>query len=232
MKTAILIQSCDKYEFLWEGLHLSWKLNWNWNKFNFPMYFMTEEKDFLYLYHPMYNIKSKNVGINHFSTRKIEALEYLKKIGYDTVIYSQDDFWIEAIPDSEHLREIFKYLEFENIDCIHMNDYKENYNYILEDCELKIQNVPIKKFANNSPFLYNHQFALWKIDSLLKIQKAGEAPYDNECFGTERAWNLGLNCYFHNYPLYFPEYIHEKGTLKDTAYNKIQYLKFRDKWNS
>ena len=45
MKTCVLIQTCDKYENLWEGLQLSYNFNWCWDM-EFPIYILTEEKDF------------------------------------------------------------------------------------------------------------------------------------------------------------------------------------------
>ena len=45
MKTCILIQTCDKYTHLWEGLQLSYHFNWCWD-LELPIYVLTEEKIF------------------------------------------------------------------------------------------------------------------------------------------------------------------------------------------
>ena len=105
---AILIQSNDDYDFIWEGLFLSWKLNWNWEEFNFPLFLITETKQFTQS-HPDCDFKTINVGSHllghrNYSNKLLVALKKLKKEGYTHILYSQDDSWSFTKPDSSVIK--------------------------------------------------------------------------------------------------------------------------------
>ena len=228
--TCILIQTCDKYKFLWEGLELSWKLNWNWKEFPFRVFVLTEEEIF-----PAFSTlkgKHKDSGAKNFSSRLVYALFTLKTMGYSKLLYMQDDFWPSCTPDSSTVHEILKLLEREDIGCVHMNAYRTWYDYKFENTEIEVGSRKLKKFTQGSRFYYNHQACWWKIDELISIQNLGEEPYENEWKGTERAWDLNKNFYFLNYDWYTPEQVHHKGTLLDTAYKTINELRFRHNWEN
>jgi hypothetical protein len=116
MKTCILIQTCDKYTHLWEGLQLSYHFNWCWD-LELPIYVLTEEKEFSnderfktlsfgYCGNPPYN----------FSTRLINALEHLKSIGYDSILYTQDDFWPLKDVSYKIMSQSLNFLHNNNVD--------------------------------------------------------------------------------------------------------------------
>lgn len=221
MKTCVLIQTCDNYEFLWEGLNLSWERNWDWDIFD-DVYVLTEEKSFI-----EGRLKTLNFGMlgdapNNFSTRMIEALNYLKKSGYDSVFYSQDDFWPLFRVDSNKFNRAISFFEYAQAACLHINEYLPWYNYRLCKTEYSIQGEPIWKFIGGSPFYYNHQAALWRIDELLKIKFENESPYENECRGTERAWEFRPPYYLFSYGWYKAEYINNKGLLLPLAQNFVR----------
>ena len=201
MKTCILIQTCDKYTHLWEGLQLSYHFNWCWD-LGLPIYVLTEEKNFSnderfqtlsfgYCGNPPYN----------FSNRLIKSLEYLKSIGYDSILYTQDDFWPLKDVSYKIMSESLNFLNKNNVDCIHVNEYLPWYQYTLSKTDHYIEGKQLRKYEVPSMYYYNHQAAFWKIDSLLKIQNYDESvsiggDSDNECKGTDRAWNIKSNYYF------------------------------------
>lgn len=235
MKTCILIQTCDKYTHLWEGLQLSYHFNWCWD-LSLPIYVLTEEKifsnderfktlSFGYCGEPPFN----------FSTRLINALEFLKENGYDSVLYSQDDFWPLKDVDVDIMKQSLNFLSTDGVDCIHVNEYLPWYQYTLSKTEHYIRGKQIRKYEVPSMYYYNHQAAFWKIDSLLKIQNRGESvsincEYDNECKGTERAWQIPSNYYFLSYDWYKAEFINSKGILLPTAESLVRDWKFRLEW--
>jgi hypothetical protein len=232
MKTCVLIQTCDKYENLWEGLHLSYHFNWCWD-LEFPIYVLTEEKDFItderfqtlkfgYLGDPPYN----------FSTRLIAALEHLKSLGYDSIFYTQDDFWPLFKVDSNIFRKTYDLFNSDGIECIHINEYLPWYSYNLGRTGDSISGKEIRKFNPGSMYYYNHQSAFWKIDSLLRIQNPGERPDHNEDRGTERSWEINPNYYFLSYDWYKAEFIAYKGELLNPALTCIRDWKFRLEWES
>ena len=90
MKLAIVVQGNDDYDFLWEGLFLTWKLNWNWEEFNFPLFLITETKQFSQC-HPDCDFKTINVGNElkghkNYSNKLLIALQKLKKEGYTHIL--------------------------------------------------------------------------------------------------------------------------------------------------
>jgi len=231
MKTCILIQTCDKYTHLWEGLQLSYHFNWCW-ELNLPIYVLTEEKNFSdderfktlsfgYCGEPPYN----------FSTRLIKSLEYLKSVGYDSIFYTQDDFWPLKDVSYDIMRQSLDFLEnHDYVDCVHVNEYLPWYQYTLSKTGHYIGGKQLRKYEVPSMYYYNHQSAFWKIDSLLKIQNPNEKPDNNEDWSTERAWNIESNYYFLSYDWYKAEFINNKGTLLPTAQSLVRDWKFRLEW--
>ena len=237
MKTCVLIQSCDKYTHLWEGLQLSYHFNWCWD-LGLPIYVLTEEKNFSnderfqtlsfgYCGNPPYN----------FSNRLIKSLEYLKSIGYDSILYTQDDFWPLKDVSYKIMSESLNFLNNNNVDCIHVNEYLPWYQYTLSKTDHYIEGKQLRKYEVPSMYYYNHQAAFWKIDSLLKIQNYDESvsiggDSDNECKGTERAWNIESNYYFLSYDWYKAEFINSKGILLPTAESLVRDWKWRLNWEN
>lgn len=229
LKICVLIHTCDSYEFLWEGLDLSWKFCWDWKRLNFPVYVLTEEKDF-----PSEKMKTLKLGKlgeppSNFSTRMIEALKVLKT-EYDYVFYSQDDFWPMFPVKSETFVEAMKFVERERISCLHLNEYNHWYNYKLRKTEHMIEQESVWEFEEGSPFYYNHQAAIWKIEDLLKIQQEREEPYENEWKGTERSWALKTRNYFLNFAWYKPAFVNLKGELSPIAVHFINSWKWKQQW--
>jgi hypothetical protein len=228
--TCILVQTCDKYNHLWEGFQLAYHFNWCWD-LGLPFYVLTEEQNFSddirfnTLSFGMCGERPKN-----FSTRMIMGLNELKKIGYDNVLYIQDDFWPLFPVNAEIFKSSLSLLNNPKVDCVHINEYLPWYEYTQSDTNISVSGIKVKKFEVPSRFYYNHQSAFWNIDSLLKIQNENEEAYVNECRGTERAWQLKENYYFVNYGWYKAEFINNKGELLPVASSYIRDWKFRLEW--
>jgi|694.fasta_scaffold42219_5 hypothetical protein len=234
-RACILIQTCDKYEHLWEGLQLAYHHNWCWN-IGLPIYVLTENKFFT----EDVRFKTLNFGFfgkedqpqRNFSTRMIAALHHLKSIGFKDVMYTQDDFW-PLFPVNQRIFEgCLSFLQNEAVDCVHVNEFLPWYNYILSRTEYSIEGIKLRKFEVPSPFHYSHQSAFWKIDSLLEIQNEGEEPYENEVNGTSRVWNLKPNYYFLNYSWYKPEFVNDKGKLLPVAQSYVRDWKWKIEWEN
>ena len=95
-----------------------------------------------------------------------------------------------------------------------------------------IEGHRVRKFKSGSRFYFNHGNAIWNIDSLLKIQKEDEGPYENEEIGTIRAWEALKDIYMVNIPWYDQDAVHEKGKIKESALNIIKSLKWRYAWEN
>lgn len=234
MKIAILIQSNDKYDHLWEGLFLSWKLNWNWNEFDFPVYVITETKDFDIKYKNN-NFHTIKVGedikdINNYSTKLIRALDYLKKLDFTHILYSQDDSWPLCTVDSLIINDVINFIKRKQIKCFYLHEHFKEFPFTLKYTNIYIQNKRVRRFARFSRFFYNHGNAFWDIDYLKSIQNIKENPSDNEPKTTERVWETQEPFYFINIPWYDQKLINNKGVLLESGENVLNQLKFRYKW--
>jgi len=225
--TCILVQTCDKYSHLWEGFQLAYHFNWCWD-LGLPFYVLTEDKKFSddirfnTLSFGMCGERPKN-----FSTRLVNALNELKKDGYKRILYLQDDFWPLFPVDSKIFKSSLALLNNNDVKCVHVNEYLPWYEYTLSNTNITISGLKLKKFEVPSRFYYNHQAAFWDIDALLRIQNNNEDAYENECMGTERAWQLEENYYFMSYGWYKAEFINNKGELLPVAKSYVRDWKFR-----
>jgi len=236
MKLAILIQSNDEYNWLWEGLFLTWKLNWNWDEFNYPLFLLTETKKFSECHKDCdfetINVGEDLLGSKNYSNKLLRALLKLKEEGYTHVLYSQDDSWSFTRPDTMVLKECFEFVKKSDLDCLYIHEHRSHFPFTVKSTDFKIQGHKIKKFIKGSRFFYNHGNAIWNIESLLTLQSTDEGPYQNECDGTERAWRTLDSVYIINIPWYDQDIVHEKGKIKETALNFLRDLRFRYAWEN
>jgi len=97
-KVAVLVHSCDRYEFLYKGFEYFFSRHWD---FQIPCkyYFATEEKNI--------NIK----GFENILTGKGEWSDrlavLLKKIPEDYILYLQEDMWLDKDVDNIFFEELF-----------------------------------------------------------------------------------------------------------------------------
>lgn len=236
MKIAILIQSNDLYDHLWEGLFLSWKLNWNWNEFNFPVYVITETKDFKVNY-KQNNFNTIKVGediknINNYSNKLIRALDYLKELGFTHILYSQDDSWPLSSVDSLLLNDIINFIKRKEIKSFYLHEHFNDFPFTLKNTNIFLQNKRVRQFAHGSRFIYNHGNAFWDIDFLKIFQNTNENAYQNECETTRRISDINEKPYIINIPWYDQSLIHHKGQLLETSKKIVKQLRFRYKWEN
>jgi len=236
MKTAILIQSNDTYTHLWDGLFLSWKLNWNWTDFDYPVYIITESKNFEISYknNDFHTIKVglNFQGIKNYSNKLLKALQFLKSEGFTHILYAQDDAWPLCSVDTLLLKDIITFIKIKNAKCFYLQEYFYDFHFSLKETGIFLQNKKIKRFAKNSRFYYNHGNAFWDIDFLINMQKRDESPYDNECNTTERCALSNEVFYIINIPWYNGALINNKGKLTDEANKILNQFKFRYKYEN
>lgn len=231
---CILIQTNDEYEWMWEGIFLSWKLNWNWDQYPIDLYVLTETKDFNKC-HPESNFNIINVGeslrgSSHYSTKMIIALNKLKELGYKKVFYIQDDSIPYTSIDNEILNEILGIFDVQNLDCFYIHEHRRHFPFTLKETGFKVGKYRIRQFVEGSRFYYNHGSGIWNIDSLLKLQSYNEGPYENEVATTDRCNSHKPKIYIINFPWYNQDWIHEKGIMKESGVDFFKDLKFRYNW--
>lgn len=232
---CILIQTNDSYEFLWEGLYLSWKLNWMWSEFDFTVFVITESKKINFHQDERWvtiNCGKDLEGAKNYSTKLIFALQKLRELGYEKVLYSQDDTWPTTSPDSSIIHGALKMFDEENLDVFYIHEHRNHFPFTLQNTNKFISGRRVREFYGMSRFYYNHGCAFWKIESLLNLQKNGEDPYENEYLGTQRCWEIQPKAFFLNYPWYDQDSIQKNGTLKNSGIDILNNLKYRFAWEN
>lgn len=174
-KTAIVIQTCDKYEFLWEGWYHYFKKYWDFS-IPAPIFFCTEEKFF-----PQYrsiDLFRLPVGTDPWGQRLITILDSLPG-EVDTIFYMQEDFWLHRTLPKHVFESRLKTFREMDMNAFRCCDPSKHFHL-----EETVQ-VPYK-FLNTSPYLMTHQASFWKKDFLRSCILPHEDPWQNEKRGTER----------------------------------------------
>lgn len=179
---SVIIQTCDKYEFLWKGWYLSFKNNWDWS-LGWPVFFCTEEKKTSFNDKRITNLNTeKSKDSSGFSNRLIEILS---KINTKYVLYIQDDMWLKSKVNGEELRYCLYMMKHFNWNSIKIHE-KIWFNYSLEKTNFFINKKRLLKYKKDSEYLVTHNAAIWNREFLLNAMIPDENPWDNEKNGTER----------------------------------------------
>ena len=173
---AIIVHTCDKYEFVWEGWYKTFKKHWDFD-LGIDIYFTNEEKDVSFN-----GIKQLKTGEGEWSDRLRTAFN---SIPHKHIFYWQEDMWMKKpLTDfSTYYNDFIKYnmdylmfLVGQNLDNNYLS-YEEN---TIDDKYLKY-NIP------NAKWVIFHQPAIWKKEFFLKYLQHSEDPWVNEIEGTKRA---------------------------------------------
>jgi hypothetical protein len=168
---AVVIHTCDKYDFLWAGWNYYFQKNWKFRQPN-HIYFMNEHKpiDFPFVQH-------LPTGTGQWSDRLKHGLKMLDE---EYVFYLQEDFWPVAQIDLQLYFNIAKMLDADVLriapDSLLYTTYKT----------FSVGNIELNRLAPISKYLVSHQASLWRKDFFLKCLKSNESPWVNEIEGTER----------------------------------------------
>lgn len=177
---ALIVHSCDRYEFLFKGFEYFFSKHWD---YNIPCnyYFATEEINTTFS--GFKNIKS---GKGEWSDRLAIILK--EKIKEDYVLYFQEDMWLNKNVNLNFFKQLFN-LTFENKwqqIKLHSSEV-----YITKNTNLFIEGFNVAEINNSeSDFLMSHQVTLWKKDFLIDQLFKNEKPWRNEKRGTKRLKKL------------------------------------------
>lgn len=178
-KCSIIYNTCDKYEYLWDGFfHL---LDKYWSNCDMKIIFNTEHKDFAYGQFRIERPMNTNTGVS-WSQRIINSLN---SVSTPYVIMILDDFWLKASVDTNEIQRCIDVME---------NDRK------LHCINFAPQPAPNKKYRNEqkyekrgrcAAYRINAQIALWRVDYLKSIMRSYENPWQFELSGSFRSMIKG-----------------------------------------
>jgi hypothetical protein len=186
---ALLVHSCDRYEFLFKGFEYFFSKHW---KFDIPCnyYFATEEKNVTVK--GFTNIQS---GKGEWSNRLATLLN--EKIKEDYILYFQEDMWLKTGVNEQFFTRLFEEAQKNNWLQVKLHS-SEVYKTI--QTPFFIEGFNIAKLDNAaSDYLMSHQVTLWNRQFLLKQMVKDEHPWRNERKGTKRLKQLHEDIYQADY---------------------------------
>jgi len=177
---ALLVHSCDRYEFLYPGFDFFFRKNWDFG-INCNCYFATEKKDISF---PGFeNIKS---GDGEWADRLAFLLK--EKIREKYIIYFQEDMWLNKKVNASFFNQLFDLSKQQKWKQVKLHS-SEVYKTISTD--IFIEGFNIARIDNSSSdYLMSHQVTLWDKDFLLAQLNRNEHPWRNERRGTKRLKKL------------------------------------------
>lgn len=170
---AIVVQSCDKYDDLWEGFYTLFFRYWK--NCSFPIYHITETKTCSFA--GVTTINTGNV------TKWSNMLKYgLEKIEEEYVLYLLEDYYLIKQVDENRIEEALKIVQKENAACLRLvpvpgpdKDYK-NYSDIGE-------------ISKEAAYSLCTQASIWNKNILQNFIVNGETGWQFEIDGSLRAKN-------------------------------------------
>ncbi|MVN90701.1 hypothetical protein [Mucilaginibacter aquatilis] len=185
LNVALVVHTCDRYSFLFEGFGYFFKKYWDFN-INCKLYFATEELDAAV---PGFtNIKS---GKGEWADR----LHYLltNVVHEEYVIYMQEDMWLNKAVSAQFMNQLFVLANknhWKQVKLTSSNVYKTHATDVF------IEGFQIARLDNSaSGYLMSHQVTLWEGKFLAEQMRKGEHPWRNERKGTKRLKKLNPEIY-------------------------------------
>jgi hypothetical protein len=177
---ALLVHSCDRYEFLYKGFEIFFNRYWD---FEVPCryYFATEEKET-----EIKEFQNVRSGRGQWSDRL--ALLLREKIQERYVLYFQEDMWLTKKINPVFFRRLFELAKEQDWKQVKLHSSEI---YKTSKTKYNIEGFNIAQVDNRkSHFLMSHQVTLWEREFFLAQLFKGEHPWRNERKGTKRLKKL------------------------------------------
>jgi len=174
-KIAYLVISCDHYSDVWK--YNASLLRKFWPDLDYSTFILTNEKEF-----DEYGFQALKTGKDvSWSYNFLVAITQLKDMGYEYVFTTFDDFLLVQRVDTELLKKSISLFIKEKGNCL---------RFERKQCpKIKKYNDVFGEIYNNVPYRMILGFALWNIDTLLKLVDSKESAWEFEKNGVERSFN-------------------------------------------
>ena len=179
-KLAVVIHTCDKYDFCWEGWHYYFDKHWDYS-LPWKIYFLNESKDFPIKNNHIHQIKS---GEGEWSDRLIKGINLLEE---NYIFYFQEDVFITKPINLRLFKKLFQLVIDNQINALRILTNNNQRFYKTNKSSLLKKNL--YKFDTFSSYLVSHQPSIIHRDFLLKTLLPNESPWENEINGTKRLKN-------------------------------------------
>ena len=184
MNTALVINTTDKYSFLWKKWYFFFKTNW---EVECPVYWLNETKDIDF---PFTQIKV-NIPEKKLWTKKYRLS--IEQIPEENLFVLLEDHFIVKKFTHEDFEGIYRMFKTLDADALRVMASVSKYTTVFKT-PFKIKDY-VYKLDDQSKYLIAHTPNLWKKSFLLECLKEDEDPWANESKGTERIQGKGYNIY-------------------------------------
>lgn len=187
-KVALLVHSCDRYEFLYKGFEYFFCRHWD---FRIPCtyYFATEEKKVA-----IKGFKNIHSGRGEWTDR-LAAL--LKKIPESYILYFQEDMWLNKDVDPVFFTNLFNLTFTRQWKQVKLNS-SQVYKTIPTSIFVECFNIGLLD-NKQSEYLMSHQITLWDKQYLMNQLLKSEHPWRNERRGSKRLKKLNPEIFHADY---------------------------------
>lgn len=166
---AVLVHSCDRYAFLYEGFQVFFEKNWAPN-IDCNYYFATEEA--VIDTGRFQNIQS---GKGEWADRLARLLK--EKIKEKYVLYFQEDMWLTHPVNEQFFNRLFTLADQYGWQQVKLHSSNA---YTTQATPLFIEGFNVAQLdTQQSTFLMSHQITLWNKEFLLKQLRPREHPWRN-----------------------------------------------------
>jgi len=184
---AVFINSCDKYNFTWEGLKYFYNKYWNWD-IGWSVYCGTEEEEF-----DFGRVKNLRLGKRPFGEFIISAMDAIEE---PYIFLQMDDHWPLKRLDTALLKESLNYTKTHGV-----QRFGFYFNYHpRQRPDIKMKNLCghlFYKLTHNSKYLACLQPSLWPKSIIQEIIEPNWSPWNFEKDGTYKMRKLGYtNVYY------------------------------------
>lgn len=174
---SVIISSCDKFEFCWEGWYRTFLKYWNFN-LDWPIYFVNESKKFPYQHDRIQQITTGDIGF----CERLQAV--VGEINTDYILFMLEEQWLIDYVDDRLFTDLYESMWSYDMAGLKVQTATPQY-YELEksDIELNCQNF-LK--VTGGPWVFSHQAAFWERELFLNLMTPeNPKPQMNEILGTE-----------------------------------------------
>lgn len=182
-KFAIFINTTDKFEDCWYPFFKLFSIYWP--SYKGKIYLNTEHKQFDYPGLNIISIKNcADLGIHHKNTWSECLISAMNFIEEETVLYMQEDYFLNAPVKTTILENFVNMMCSNNIDCLHLTDQNTCGPFAQTNM------VGLWLIDKNAKDRVSCQAALWKKNAILQYAKKWESPWQFETNGTKRSCYL------------------------------------------
>lgn len=201
---CIIIQTCDKYQFTWDGLF--WSMNKYWD-FEIPwtIYFCNEEIEVKL---PNKRYKQIKTGVLDHSDMMRSILSQLKEHKY--IFYMLEDYWPIKEMNKELFTSLFKLFKDNNWDSLKVTAHLPAH-YKVENTNFYLKNKKILKYSKESDWVFSQQASFWKreiFENIIQKPQAGhEERRHKTSLGVEIAMDKKIKELYPNAEVYLFNYM-------------------------